>query len=124
VLSALVRIKVFQRSPHAVLPASRMSPYVVPDRGAERCLQTISTPTSAAPIVVSFDSLDSLQANLILEDDVPVQPPDPSEEGLTNTNAPSLSIPVWRPYMQHKHFFFDDGNITFLVRPLRLTSSR
>ncbi|KAI0250055.1 hypothetical protein BJV78DRAFT_1128587 [Lactifluus subvellereus] len=92
-----------------------MSPYVVPDHGAERCPQTILSPTgSAASTVISFGSLDSAQANQILEDDVREKPLD-SEEGSVNTSVPRLSMPAYRPYIQHKRFFFNDGNIAFLV---------
>ena len=101
-----------------MLPPSRMSPYVVPDHGAEQCPQTILSPTSSTgSTVISFGSLDSVQANLILEDDVPEKPPG-SEEGSVNTSVPPSSTLAHRPYTQRKHkrFFFDDGNITFLVR--------
>ncbi|KAI0249057.1 hypothetical protein BJV78DRAFT_1230985 [Lactifluus subvellereus] len=76
---------------------------------------TALTPASSAPsTVISFDSLYSAQANLVLgpEDESHTQPPGSTES--MNTSALPSSKPA-SPYVQHKRFFLDDGNITFLV---------
>jgi len=98
-----------------------MSPYVVPDRAhPERKLPTELTPTFwAALTIVPFDALagDLTQCKVIPDDDVPAQVSVSSEESTTNTSTqPSkLADP---PPVRHECYFFDDGNVTFLVRPL------
>ncbi|KAI0250056.1 hypothetical protein BJV78DRAFT_1323137 [Lactifluus subvellereus] len=77
-------------------------------------LPTALTPaSSASSTVISFDSLGSAQANLILgpEDEGHTQPPGSTKS--MNTSALPSSKPGC-PYVQHKRFFLDDGNITFL----------
>jgi hypothetical protein len=95
-----------------------MSPYVVPDRAQpERKLPTALTPTFwAALSIVPFDSLDPTQSKVILDDDVPAEVSVLSEESTnTSTQASKLADP---PHVEHEYYFFDDGNVTFLVRPL------
>ena len=96
-----------------------MSPYVVPDRvQPERKLPTALTPTFwAALTTVPFDTLDPAQPKISLDDDVPAEVSVLSEESTkTSTQASKLADP---PLVEHEYYFFDDGNVTFLVRPLR-----
>jgi hypothetical protein len=67
------------------------------------------TPTFWAELtIIPFDSLvDPVAAELS------------SQESMdTGTTLSKLADPQ-PPHVPHKHFFFDDGNITFLVRALR-----
>jgi hypothetical protein len=93
-----------------------MSSYIVPD---SRVLDT-NLPTPSAPTlwgemtIVSFDALDSPQTSAIPEDHVPVQLSASSKESGNASTPPSK----WAdpPGVPHNHLFFDDGNVTFLVR--------
>lgn len=91
-----------------------MSPYVVPDHVLERKFPTVLTPTFwTALTIVPFDT----QPKVTPEDDVPAQPSASSEESATSST--SLSWLADLPYVQHDRFYFDDGNIIFLVRIVR-----
>ena len=98
-----------------------MSPYVVPDRAQpERNLPTALTPTFwAALTIVPFDTSTHLtQSKVIPDDDVPAQVSVSSEE-ITNTSTrPSPLADPPPVHVQHEYYFFDDGNVAFLVRPL------
>jgi len=103
-----------------------MSPYVVPDhrlasvqleRNTDN-LPRVLTPTFWAELtVVPFDSLvEPAQSNATPNGDVPAE----LSQGSMDTDATlSKSADPQPPYVPHERFFFDDGNITFLVRPLR-----
>jgi len=104
-----------------------MSPYVVPDhrlasvqleRNTDN-LPKVLTPTFWAELtVVSFDNLvEPAQSNATPNDDVPATPELSQESMDTGTTLSKLPDPQ-PPYVPHERFFFDDGNITFLVRPL------
>lgn len=103
----------------------QMSPYVVPDRAQpERKLQTTLTPTFwAALTIVPFDALagDLTQSKMIPDGDVPAAPQvSVSSEESTSTQPSKLTEP---PPVRHEYYFFDDGNVTFLVRPLHSDTS-
>ena len=94
-----------------------MSPYVVPDHVLERDLSTSLTPTFwGALTIVSFDSLDMdpPQSSVIPENQLVVQLSTSSKRS-ENTSTP-LFNPVNLPPVPHRRLYFDDGNITFLVR--------
>jgi hypothetical protein len=104
-----------------------MSPYVVPDHRLanvqlERNTDNLPkplTPTFWAELtIVPFDSLgDPVRSNATPNDDVSAELS--SQESMdTGTTLSKLADPQ-PPHVPHEHFFFDDGNITFLVRPLR-----
>ncbi len=98
-----------------------MSPYVVPDHVLDRNLSTSLTPTFwGALTIVSFDSLDSdsPQSGLIPEKQNLAQL-STSSKGSEDTNTP-LSKSVDLPAVPHRRLYFDDGNITFCVRLVRL----
>jgi len=94
-----------------------MSPYVVPDRAQpERKLPTALTPTFWAALTITpFDTLDPAQSKMILNDEVPAEVSVTSEESMNTSTQSKLADPP----QEHEYYFFDDGNITFLVRPLR-----
>jgi len=107
-----------------------MSPYVVPDhrlasvrleRNTDNLPKTL-TPTFWAELtVVPFDNLvDPAQSNTTPNDDVPAE----LSQGSMDTDTAMLSklADLQPPYVPHERFFFDDGNITFLVRPLHFDS--
>jgi hypothetical protein len=75
------------------------------------------TPTFWAALTIThFDSLDPPQSKTILNDDVPAEVSVLSEQYTNTSTQFKLAGP---PHVEHEHYFFDDGNITFLVRPLR-----
>jgi len=92
-----------------------MSPYVVPDHALRRNQQT---PPALIPrfgttlSIVSFDALGSRQTTAF-SDDVSMRPPASSDERV-NTSLPDFKL-VDLPHVHHSRFFFDGGNITFLV---------
>jgi hypothetical protein len=90
----------------------RMSPYVVPDHALGRNQQTPSTliPRFGTTLpIVSFDALGSSQTTGF-PDDVSMLPRASSDERV-NTSVPDFkSVDV-----HHSPFFFDDGDITFIV---------
>jgi hypothetical protein len=92
-------------------------------RNARNDLPTALTLTSSASSIISFGSLDSVQANLVLEreNDGHTQQQDSAEGSASMSALPSSSGKSACPYVQHKYLFFDDGNITFLVRPMHPT---
>ena len=95
-----------------------MSPYMVPDHVLERKFPTALTPTFGAGLtIVPFNTLHSTQSKVIPEDNVPAQPSASSEESV-NTSTPPSRLAIL-PHMRHNRFFFDDGNVTFLVRLVR-----
>ena len=107
-----------------------MSPYVVPDhrlasvqleRNTDSLPKTL-TPTFWAELaIVPFDNLvDPAQSNGTPTDD-DIWSPAGLSQGSMDTGITSLSKSADpQPlYVPHERFFFDDGNITFLVRPLR-----
>jgi hypothetical protein len=97
-----------------------MSPYIVPDHVLERSLSTTPalTPTFWTTLtIVSFDSLGSPQTKVMPKDDGPAWLSQ-SSDGSTNTNTPRSKV-VDPPPVQHDRFFFDEGNVTFLVRFVR-----
>jgi len=108
------------------LLSRQMSPYVVPDhrlasvqleRNTENLPKAL-TPTFWAELtVVPFDNLvDPAQPNATPSDDVPAE----LSQGSMDTDTTLSKLPDPQPpYVPHERFFFDDGNITFLVRPLR-----
>jgi hypothetical protein len=112
----------FHLPPSDPPPPGQMSPYVVPDRAQpERKLQTALTPTFwAALTIVPFNALagDLTQCKVIPDDDVPVaaQVSVSSEESTNMSTQPSRLADT--PPVRHEYYFFDDGNVTFLVRPL------
>jgi hypothetical protein len=97
-------------------------PYVVPNRmQPEGKLPTTLTPTFWAPLaIVPFDTLDPVQSKVIPDDDIPAsaQVSASSQEYINTILPPYKSVDP--PHVQHKCFFFDDGNITFLVRLVHL----
>ena len=106
-----------------------MSPYVVPDHRLasvrlERTtdnLPKMLTPTFWAELsIIPFDNLaDPAQSNKTPDDDV--QSSAELSQGSIDTCTTTLSklVDSQPLYVPHERFFFDDGNITFLVRPLR-----
>ena len=109
-----------------------MSPYVVPDhrlasvqleRNTDNLPKTL-TPTFWAELtIVPFDNLaDPAQSNATPNDDVPSELSQESMSMDTDTTLSKLTDPR-PPYVPHARFFFDDGNITFLVRPSRFSTS-
>jgi len=84
-------------------------------------LPTTLTPTFWAPLaIVPFDTLDPVQSKVIPGDDIPASAQvSASFQEYINTILPPYKS-VDPPHVQHKCFFFDDGNITFLVRPVHL----
>jgi hypothetical protein len=77
------------------------------------------TPTFwAALTIVPFDTLasDPAQPKVIPDDDVPAQVSVSSEEIANTSIQPSKFADS--PPVPHEYYFFDDGNVTFLVRPL------
>jgi hypothetical protein len=103
-----------------------MSPYVVPDHVLEQNLSTSLTPTFwGALTIVSFDSLaldsdDSpqLESSVIHDDPHPAQPSASSKEPESTSTPLAKSIDL--PAVPHSGLYFDDGSITFRVRPLHL----
>ena len=108
-----------------------MSPYVVPDhhlasvqleRNTDNLPKTL-TPTFWAELtIVPFDNLtDPAQSNATPNDDVPSEL---SQESMSMDTDSTLSkvANTQPPYVPHARFFFDDGNITFLVRPSRFST--
>ncbi|KAI0295263.1 hypothetical protein BC826DRAFT_968513 [Russula brevipes] len=92
-----------------------MSPYVVPDHALRRIQQTPSTliPRFGATLsIVSFDALGSGQTTGF-PDDVSMRSPTSSDERV-NTSGPDFKL-VDPPHVHHSRFFFDDGDITFIV---------
>jgi len=100
-----------------------MSPYVVPDsrlasvqleRKTDNLPKTL-TPTFWAELtIVPFDSLiDPAQSNATPNDDVSAE--SSSQESMDTGTALSKLADPQPPHVPHEHFFFDDGNITFLV---------
>jgi len=94
-----------------------MSPYVVPDNVLERDFRTTLTPTFWATLnIIPFDSLGPSQSKLVAsEDGDPVKPPASSDKSM-NAKTP-LSKSADLPHVRHNRFFFEDGNVTFLVSP-------
>ena len=110
------------------LHSRQMSPYVVPDhrlasvqleRNTDNLPKTL-TPTFWAELtIVPFDNLaDPAQSNATPNDSAPAELLQESMDTDTTTTLSKLADPQ-PPYVPHERFFFDDGNITFLVRPLR-----
>jgi hypothetical protein len=100
-----------------------MSPYVVPDHVLERILPTPLTPTFWGDLtIVSFDALDSPQSSVIPENPAPAQLSAPSEESWEWDTSMPPSKPADHPGVPHHRLFFNDGNITFRVRLVRLDS--
>jgi len=98
-----------------------MSPYVVPHHVLDPNLPTSLTPTFwGALTIVSFDSLesDAPQPGVIPENQVLPQLSTPPK-GSENTTTP-LPKSVDLPAVPHHRLYFDDGNITFRVRLVRL----
>jgi hypothetical protein len=100
-----------------------MSPYIVPDHVLERNLSTSLTPTFwGALTIVSFDSLDSdspqLESIVIHDDPHPAQPSASSKEPESTSTPLAKSIDL--PAVPRSGLYFDDGSITFRVRPLHL----
>ena len=103
-----------------------MSPYVVPDRRLanvqlERNTDNLPkslTPTFWAELTIfPFDSLvDPAQSNATPNDDISAELSS-QESMVMGTTLSKLADPQPPPVL-HAHFFFDDGNVTFLVRPL------
>lgn len=98
-----------------------MSPYVVPDHVLERTLPTPLTPTFWSDLtVVSFDAFDSPQTSVIPENPAPALQSVSSEPGDTTHTSTSPPKSADHPGIPHRRFFFDDGNITFRVRLVRI----
>jgi hypothetical protein len=96
-----------------------MSPYVVPDHLLERNFRTALTPTFWASLtIIPFDSLDPSQGKLVAsEDGVPVKSPASYNDNESVNAKTPLSKLADVPHVQHDRFFFEDGNVTFLVSP-------
>jgi len=73
------------------------------------------TPTFWASLtIIPFDSLGPSQSKRVAsEDGAPVKPSGSSDESV-NVKTP-LSRSADLPQVKHKRFFFEDGNVTFLV---------
>ena len=102
-----------------------MSPYVHPSPDVDQYSQAIPTTIPESPLsastIVSSDTINTAPSGLsseILRGSISsrssglVVVPD---ESTTNTQT-SPSAQKLGPFTQHKRFFFEDGNITFLVR--------
>ena len=109
------------------LLSRQMSPYVVPDhrlasvqleRNADNLPKTL-TPTFWAELtIVPFGNLaDPAQSNATPNDDAPAELSQESMDTSTTTTLSKLADPQ-SLYVPHERFFFDDGNVTFLVRTL------
>ena len=93
-----------------------MGSYVVPDNHVlDPNLPTPLTPQFWGDLtIVSFDALDSLKTGTIPENHIPAQlSASSNESGNTSTPPFKLADP---PGVPHDRLFFDDGNVTFLVR--------
>jgi hypothetical protein len=65
--------------------------------------------------IVPFDTLDPAQSKIIQDDKLSEKESSPCQESMSASSPPSnLAGP---PHVHHERFFFDDGNITFLVSP-------
>ncbi|KAI0258105.1 hypothetical protein BC834DRAFT_913429 [Gloeopeniophorella convolvens] len=91
--------------------SSAMNRTMVAGRNSQPAL---TRPTSAASTVISFDSIDTVSTNFSyveLEDTATEQPSEPALQ-----DKPVVRSQFTRPeFIQHSRFFFDDGNIMFLV---------
>ncbi|KAI9508388.1 hypothetical protein F5148DRAFT_916261 [Russula earlei] len=97
-----------------------MTPYVhpSPDGSNDQRPPAISPTTPISPsayTIVSSDIIDSVPSSLsgmsILEDDSATTPGESLEP--MDTSTPPSAKPG--PFSLHKRFFFEDGNVTFLV---------
>jgi hypothetical protein len=74
------------------------------------------SPSTSA--ILSLDTIDTApprDSSAITGETVSVKPWGLPVES-TNTTSPQSAAPG--PFTLHKRFFFEDGNITFLVRPI------
>lgn len=74
------------------------------------------SPSTSA--ILSLDTIDTAplsDPSAITVENVPVKPWGLPVES-TTTTLPQSAVPG--PFTLHKRFFFEDGNITFLVRPI------
>ncbi|KAI9508389.1 hypothetical protein F5148DRAFT_1013693 [Russula earlei] len=91
-----------------------MSPYIVPDHALGRSFPTTLTPTFWASLtIIPFDTLGPSPTQVVSEDDVPAPSSAPSEASL-NAKTPQSNLADLPP-VHHNQYFFDDGNIAFLV---------
>jgi len=92
-----------------------MSPYVHPSPDKDQHPPTLS-PVSPSGYTIASDIIDTVPSSLssmILEDNVSSRPmSSPGVESM-DLNTPLSAKPG--PFSLHKRFFFEDGNITFLV---------
>jgi hypothetical protein len=96
-----------------------MSPYVHPSPDKDHHPPTLS-PVSPSGYTVASDIIDtvpsSLLSSMIIGDNVSSRPlSSPGVESM-DANTPLSAKPG--PFSLHKRFFFEAGNITFLVRPI------
>jgi hypothetical protein len=79
------------------------------------------TPTFwAALTIVPFDPLagDPAQSEVIPNHDIPAHVSVSSQaDGIANTSTQPSKL-ADSPPVPHEYYFFDDGNVKFLVRPL------
>jgi hypothetical protein len=104
-----------------------MSPYVHPgpdtDQHARAIATSIPESPSSASTTVSSDTINTAPSGLsseILRESVSPRSlsESPDESTNTKTSQPQSQSTRVGPFTQHKRFFFEDGNITFLVRCL------
>jgi len=96
-----------------------MSPYVHPSPDKDQHPSTAVSPVSPSGYTVASDIIDTVPSSLssmIIGDNVSSRSlSSPGVESM-DANTP-LSVKPG-PFSLHKRFFFEDGNITFLVRPI------
>jgi hypothetical protein len=100
-----------------------MSPYADPGPDIDQHPRVIPITRLESPsIIVSSDSIDAALSGLSSEiNGETVSPPSPGLP-VESTSAGIPQSTKQGPFTQHKRFFFEDGNITFLVRSVYLTT--